>query len=99
MRLSLTSFLLLFAGCDSCLPEDWRATHAAGVRRMEATRLGVCLETARCTVEAISPCFCTSAVNCIDAGIERECGQMEKPGPCGEALTQAVDLDDCPGAL
>jgi hypothetical protein len=34
--------LLLLAGCDSCLPESWRAVPKVGFERMAAERLKAC---------------------------------------------------------
>ena len=61
---------------------------------MEAVALGTCLEYEPC--DTIARCFCLSKDRCEAKGYRASCGQMEEPGPCGEALTQAIDLDECP---
>ena len=75
------SLAILVAACDSYLPRAWRATPAAGFRRMAAARLTSCTENNLCIHKP--QCLAESAVYCVDAGYEPECGQMEPETTCG----------------
>lgn len=83
MRLALATLLLL-SGCDSCLPESWRATPKAGFERMAAYRLQNCVQNHPCFY--LPQCFAESAAYCLDAGYRASCGNGEDEGSCGEGL-------------
>ncbi len=83
-RLPLSALLLLLSGCDSCLPEDLRATKKAGFERMAAARLASCIGyNCTCNAEVTLGCFAAARAYCLDAGYAKTCSQMEPEASCG----------------
>lgn len=81
--LGVAAFLAftILPSCDSCLPPSWRATPKAGFERMAAARLQNCVQNNPC--QFLKQCFEESRQHCLDAGYQKECGQMEHEGTCG----------------
>lgn len=76
MRLLLAVLVALAAGCGQCA-----STPAASKRRMETARLEMCVQDNPCS--ELHRCFIESEARCLDAGMERGCGEMEREGSCG----------------
>ncbi len=83
-RLLWAGVLAFSLSCDSCLPESFRATPKAGFERMAAARLQNCVQNNGCI--HLQQCFEESRQFCLDAGYQKECGQMEHEGTCGTAI-------------
>lgn len=63
-----SALLLLLAACD-----DWAATAKAGNRRLAEARLESCIRQGRCSDS--SRCYDEIQGWCLDAGMERTCGE------------------------
>lgn len=71
------ALLMLLAGCA-----EWTATRVAGVRRVAAAGLEMCLLDSPCSYRP--NCFLQARAYCVDAGAEPSCGEMEpEKTPCG----------------
>lgn len=75
---------LLFAACDSCLPEGFRATPKAGFERVAVARHTSCVVNNPCTF--VSQCHRDSEAFCLDAGYAKSCGDGEIEGSCGTGV-------------
>jgi len=75
---------LILSSCDSCLPESFRATPAAGFRRMAAARHQQCVWEHDCS--HVKQCHDESEAFCLDAGYPKTCGNAEIEGSCGDKL-------------
>jgi hypothetical protein len=80
----LIVILVLVSSCDSCLPEDFRATQKAGFERMAAARHQQCVWDHDCS--HVKQCHDESEAFCLDAGYSKTCGNAEIEGSCGAHL-------------
>lgn len=51
---------------------------------MAAARLQTCIQNNPCQISHF--CFMQSEAFCLDAGMEKSCGEMEDEGTCGDAI-------------
>lgn len=79
--LLLSLFVLLLSGCDSCLPQSFRATPKAGFERMAVEVHRICVQDNPCYF--VSTRHRQSEARCLDAGYAKECGNGELEGSCG----------------
>lgn len=77
---------LLLSNCWGSCPNcpGWPATPEAGTERVVAANLTHCIQNNPCVM--IHSCFLKAEAACLDAGLERICGQMEAEGTCGEQV-------------
>ena len=76
--------IFLLSGCA-----NWAPTEKASFRRMAEYRHRMCIQNNECFEGVVRQCHNDSVNYCLDAGMERSCGDGDIEGGCGAGIKRS----------